>query len=173
MLIDDFMPKFEFGDSSKIEAKAAPEAVFRAFKTFDMAESTTIRWMFKMRGIPTDNLTLADLQRLNFKVLGERQNEELLIGFAGEFKTLTGGLLDFSPEQFKAFNNAGFIKACWNFAIADGGNGKSRVTSEIRIHGTDEQSVAKVKNAWGMLKTPSSMIRGEILKLIKKQAERS
>jgi hypothetical protein len=32
--------------------------------------------------------------------------------------------------------------------------------------------VAKVKNFWGMLKPPTAMIGKEILKLIKKQAER-
>ncbi|MDQ4123554.1 MAG: hypothetical protein M3209_19120 [Acidobacteriota bacterium] len=172
MLIDDFMPTFEFSDSQKTDVKATPEAAFRAFRTFDMAESMTIRWLFKMRGIPTNNLTLRDLERVNFKVLGERQSEELVLGLAGEFKTLLGGLLNLSPEQFKAFNNPGFIKACWNFAVADLGNGKGRVTSEIRIHGTDAASVAKVKNVWGMLKMPSAMVRNEILKLIKKQAER-
>lgn len=172
MLIDDFMPNFEFGDASKTDVKASPEAAFRAVKTFNMGESTTIRWLFKMRGIPTGNLTLRDLERVNFKVLGEKQNEELLIGLAGEFKTLTGGLLNLSPEQFRSFDNPGFIKACWNFSLADIGNGKTRVTSEIRIHGTDAASVAKVKSFWGMLKTPSAMIRSEILKLIKKQAER-
>ena len=172
MLIDDFMPNFEFGDSQKTDVKASPDVVFRAVKTFDMAESTTIRWLFKMRGIPTNNLTLRDLEQVNFKVLGEKQNEELVLGLAGEFKTLMGGLLKLSPEQFRAFNNPGFVKACWNFAVADTGNGKSHVTTEIRIHGTDAASIAKVKNVWGMLKTPSAMIRSEILKLIKKQAER-
>jgi hypothetical protein len=172
MLIDDFMPDFEFGDSQKTDVKASPDAVFRAVKTFDMAESTTIRWLFKMRGIPTNNLTLRDLERVNFKVLGEKQNEELVLGLAGEFKTLMGGLLNLSPEQFSAFNNPGFIKACWNFAVSDIGNGKTRVITEIRIHGTDSASVAKVKNFWGMLKTPSAMIRNEILKLIRKEAER-
>ncbi len=72
MLIDDFMPNFEFGDSQKTDVKASPEAAFRAVKTFDMTESTTIRWLFKMRGIPTNNLTLRDLERVNFKVLGEK-----------------------------------------------------------------------------------------------------
>jgi hypothetical protein len=172
MLIDDFMPTFEFGDVQKIEVKAAPESAFHAVKNFDMAESTTIRWLFKMRGIPTDNLTVRDLERVNFKVLGEKRNEELLLGLVGEFKTLTGGLLKIKPENFLAFNDASFIKACWNFAVEEIGSGKTRVTSEIRIHGTDAASVAKVKNFWGMLKPPSAMIRNEILKLIKKQAER-
>ena len=172
MLIDDFMPNFEFGDSQKTEVKAPVDASYRAIKTFDMSESTTIRWLFKIRGIPTNNLTLRDLERVNFKILGEKQNEELLLGLAGQFKTLTGGLLNLSPEQFRGFNEPGFIKAAWNFAVADIGNGKTRVATEIRVTATDAASLAKVKGFWGMLKPPSAMIRKEILKLIKKQAER-
>jgi hypothetical protein len=137
-----------------------------------MGESMTIRWLFKMRGIPTDNLTLADLERVNFKILGEKQNEEIVLGLAGEFKSLTSGLLNISPDEFRAFNNAGFIKAAWNFSVAETNNGNSRVTTEIRIQPSDENSRAKIKNFWGMLKPPSAMIRKEILKLIKKQAER-
>lgn len=166
------MPNFEFGDLQSTNANATQDAVFRAVKTFDMAESTTIRWLFKMRGIPTDNLTLPDLERVNFKVLGEKPGEELLIGLIGEFKTLSGNLLNLPPEQFRAFGEPGFVKAAWNFAVTDAGNGKSRVSTEIRINGTDAASVAKVKNFWGMIKPPSAMIRKEILKLIKKQAER-
>ena len=172
MLIDDFMPNFEFGDQQKLDVNAPIEATFRAVKTFDMSESTTIRWLFKMRGIPTNNLALQDLEKVNFKILGEKQNEELVIGLAGTFNTLTGSLLNIPPDKFREFNQSGFIKATWNFAVAQISPSKTRVTTEIRVTGTDEKSVAKVKNFWGMLKPPSAMIRKEILKLIKKQAER-
>jgi hypothetical protein len=157
MLIDDLMPTFEFGDVQKTDVKAASDAVFRAVKTFDMAESTTIRWLFKMRGIPTSNLTLKDFEKANLKVLAEKPNEEIVLG---------------PPDKFRAFNDAGFIKACWNFAVTEIGNNKSRVTTEIRIIGTDAASVAKVKNVWGLVKPPTAMISKEILKLIKNQAER-
>jgi hypothetical protein len=172
MLIDDLMPTFEFGDVQKTDVKAASDAVFRAVKTFDMAESTTIRWLFKMRGIPTSNLTLKDFEKANLKVLAEKPNEEIVLGLAGEFKSLTSGLRDLPPDKFRAFNDAGFIKACWNFAVTEIGNNKSRVTTEIRIIGTDAASVAKVKNVWGLVKPPTAMISKEILKLIKNQAER-
>lgn len=172
MLIDDFMPTFEFGDVQKADVKAATQTVFRAVKTFDLAESTTVRWLFKARGIPTDNLTLKDFEKANLKVLAEKPDGEIVLGLVGEFKTLTGGLVNLSPDKFRTFNDPGFIKAVWNFAVADLGNGKTRVTTEIRITGTDAGSTAKVKNVWGLLKPPTAMISKEILKLIKKQAER-
>lgn len=170
MLIDELMPNFEFGDHNKIDISGSPEAVFQAVKTFDMADSTTIRWLFKMRGIPTTNLTISDFEKANFKILAEKQNEEIVLGMIGEFKNLTGGLLDIQADKFREFSEPGFIKAVWNFSIADAP--KTRVTTEIRITGTDAESVLKIKNVWGMLKPPSAMIRKEILKLIKKQAER-
>ncbi|MEP6924277.1 MAG: hypothetical protein ABI954_07415 [Pyrinomonadaceae bacterium] len=172
MLIDDLMPKFEFGDTNKIDVNASPNAVFRAVKTFNMGDSTTVRWLFKMRGIPTENLTINDFEKANFKVLAEKRDEEILLGLIGEFKSLTSGLLKIEPDKFRDFNNAGFIKAVWNFAVAETSHGKSRLTTEIRIHPTDASSMAKIKTYWGMLRPPSQMIRKEILKLIKKQAER-
>lgn len=172
MLIDDFMPVYEFGDQTKTEVSALPDAVFHAVKTFDMAESTTIRWLFKMRGIPTSNLTIRDLERVNFKVLAEKQDEELVLGLVGTFTSLTGGLINVPPAEFRAFNQPGVIKAVWNFAVADIGQGKTRVVSEIRAAGTDAHGTAKIEKFWGMIKPSVGMIRKEILKLIKKQAER-
>ncbi len=172
MLIDAFLPDFEFSDTQKANVIASPAAVFRGIKTFNMGDSTSIKWLFKMRGIPTGNLTINDFEKANFKILAEKQDEEVVLGLIGEFKSLTGGLVQIESDKFRDFNHAGFIKAVWNLAVAEAGNGKSSLTTEIRIHPTDAGSLAKVKNYWGMLKPPSQMIRKEILKLIKKQAER-
>ncbi len=171
MLIDTFLPDFEFADEQKANINAPPAATFRGIKTFNMGESTSIKWLFKMRGIPTENLTINDFEKANFRILAEKQDEEIVLGLIGEFKSLTGGLVKIEPDKFRDFNTAEFIKAVWNFSVTDIGNGKSRLTTEIRIHPTDASSMAKIKTYWGMLKPPSQMIRREILKLIKKQAE--
>ena len=166
------MPIFDFDETEQIDVNATPDAAFRAIKTFDMSESTTIRWLFKMRGIPTKSLSLADLEKVNIKVLAEKPKEEIVLGLAGQFKTLTGGLLNLNPEDFREFKNSGFIKAVWNFSVLAVSEDKTRVLSEVRVNTTDENSLAKVKKYWGLIKPPSAMIRQEILKLIKKQAER-
>jgi hypothetical protein len=171
MLIDELMPIFDFSETEQTEVFASQDAAFRAIKTLDMSDSTTIRWLFKMRGLPTKNLTLHDLEKVNIKVLAENPNEEILLGLIGEFKTLTGGLLDLKSEDFREFKAAGFIKATWNFAVLKIDESKTLVLSEIRVNTTDENSLAKVKKYWGLIKPPSAMIRQEILKLIKQQAE--
>jgi len=171
MLIDQFLPEFEFADTSRIEIKASSAAAFRAVKNFDLAKSTTVRWLLKMRGAKIEKLTLADLERANFGILGEKLNEELALGFIGEFKTLTSGLLKIMPENFKNFNQPGFVKAVWNFAIAESKNARATITSEIRIHGTNAESAAKVQKSWGIVKPPTAMIRSEILQMIKAEAE--
>ena len=172
MLIDDFMPVFERSETQEIAVNAAPAVIFRAVKTFDLNESTTIRWMFKLRGIAAKTMTLSDFEKVNLKVLGERQNQELVVGSVGKYQSLTDKLLDINPLEFAAFNEAGFIKTTWNFLILETNGKQTRLVSEIRIKTTDASSLAKVEKYWGMMKPPLEMIRKEILKLIKNKAER-
>lgn len=171
MLIDDFMPIFDFSETQEIAVAASRAAAFCAVKNFDMSESTSIRWLFKMRGIKFESLNLRDLETVNFKILGENPNHELLIGIAGKFASLSDKLLDVNPKDFANFKEPGFIKAVWNFAVLETNAARSRIVSEIRINATNESSLAKVEKYWGLIKPPSAMICQEILKLIKKQAE--
>lgn len=166
------MPVYELSETQEIAVAASSARVFRAIKTFDLNDSTTIRWMFKLRGIAAKTMTLSDFETVNLKVLGERQNQELVVGSAGKYQSLTDKLLDLSPSEFADFNEAEFIKTAWNFLILEIGVNNARLVSEIRINPTDAKSHAKVQKYWGMIKPPLEMIRTEILKLIKKQAER-
>ena len=170
MLIDDFMPVYEFDATQTIKVSAAPEAVFAAFKTFKLGDSTTIRWMFKMRGIPTENVTIKDFAAVNFNILGETPNKEIVLGLAGKFQSLTDKLLNVAPADFADFSEPNLIKAVWNFAIVDA---QTSVVSAIRISTADADARRKVEKSWPMMKPPLEMVRGEILKLIKKQAERT
>ena len=137
MLINDLMPVFETSETQEINVAAGREAVFRAVQTFDMNDSTTIRWMFKMRGISAKTITLADMEKVNFKILSQRAPEELVVGLAGKFEKLGDKLIDIAPENFTDFREPGFIKAAWNFFILENGARSSQLLSEIRINTTD------------------------------------
>lgn len=172
MLIDDFLPKFDLRETEQSEISAQPDKVFAAIKNFDMSESTTIRWMFKLRGHSLKKTTLADFEKANFKILAQKPDAEITLGMIGKFDSASGGLVDLPPEKFKDFADAGFIKAVWEFSISQSKAGKSLLNSEMRIATTDAASKARIENYWGIVKTPTAMVRKEILKLIKKQAER-
>jgi hypothetical protein len=172
MLIDDFMPSYDFIETHDIKIRATAENVFRALDEVDLCESAIVRWLFRLRGIPTENMTLRELRKIRFETLGENKNRELLLGLAGRFWTLTGNLQKINSKNFLEFNEKGFAKAAWNFWL-DEAQGETRLTTETRIKCTDAESRKSFGFYWTFIQPFSGLIRKEMLKLIKQKAEKS
>ena len=172
MLIDSFLPDYDFSETHDIKIRATAENVFRALGEVDLCESAIVRWLFRLRGLPTENMTLRELRRLRFETLGENKNREILLGLAGRFWTLTGNLQKINSKNFLEFNEKGFAKAAWNFWL-DEAQGETRLTTETRIKCTDAESRKSFGFYWTFIQPFSGLIRKEMLKTIKKRAEKS
>lgn len=172
MLIDDFLPKYDFIETHDIKIRAAAATVFGLVNEIDLCESPIIRGLFFLRGLPNKHLRLSDLRKSNFEILGERTNQELLLGLAGKFWTLNGKLQKINAENFREFDEKGFAKAAWNFSV-DGGESETetRLTTETRIRCLDRASRRSFKFYWTFIQPFSGLIRNEMLKIIKKKAE--
>ena len=170
MLIDEFLPEYDFSEAHVIKIQAVPEKIFRVLNEVDICESVVIRWLFRLRGMPTGKVTLRELRRLRFETLGKRENRELLLGLAGRFWTPSGNLQKINADNFRKFNEKGFAKAVWNFSIEEKPGG-SRLTTETRIKCADAESRRKFSLYWSFIQPFSGLIRGEMLKLIKRKAE--
>ncbi len=170
MLIDLFLPEYDFSETHDIRIRATAETVFRALNEVDLCESAMIRWLFRLRGMPTRKMTLREMQRLRFEVLGESENRELLLGLAGRFWTIKGDLQKINSQNFREFNEKGFAKAVWNFSL-DEAEGETRLTTETRIKCLDAESRKKFGFYWTLIQPFSALIRKEILKAIKRRAE--
>ena len=70
MLIDDFLPKYDFVETHNIDVRASAETVFGLVNDIDLCESQIIRWLLFLRGLPSAHLRLKDLQKSNFEILG-------------------------------------------------------------------------------------------------------
>ncbi|MDQ3713062.1 MAG: DUF2867 domain-containing protein [Acidobacteriota bacterium] len=171
MLIDSFLPEYDFSETHDIKIRATPETVFRTLNAVDLCESAAVRWLFRLRGLPTRGMTLRGIQRLRFEVLGESENRELLLGLAGRFWTIKGDLQKINSQNFREFNEKGFAKAVWNFSL-DKAAGETRLTTETRIKCLDAESRKKFGFYWILIKPFSALIRKEILKAIKHRAEK-
>ena len=132
MLIDSFLPEYDFSEMHDIKIRATAETVFRALNAVDLCDSAVVRWLFRLRGLPTRAMTLREMQSLRFEVLGESENRELLLGLAGRFWTIKGDLRRIDSQNFREFNERGFAKAAWNFSL-DKSAGETRLTTETRI----------------------------------------
>lgn len=105
-------------------------------------------------------------------LLDEKPNEEIVIGIIGKFWQLTGNIQHISPEHFVEFEERGFAKAAWNFFLKPEGVNKTLLTTETRIHCSDESSRRKFKRYWAFIGPFSGIIRKEMLRIIKRDAEK-
>ena len=172
MLIDEFLPKYDFVETHRVEIRASKETVFEALNKIDLCESPIISWLLFLRGLPSRNLKLSDLPKSRFEILGKRENEEVLIGLAGKFWSLTGHLQKVNADNFRAFNKKGFAKAVWNFSV-DGKGDETRLTTETRIRCLDDASRRSFGFYWTFIQPFSGLIRNEMLKIVKRKAELS
>jgi len=129
-----------------------------------------VRWLFRLRGMPREKMTLRELQRLRFETLGESENRELLLGLAGRFWTIRGDLRKINSNSFREFNQKGFAKAVWDFSLNET-NGETRLTTETRIKCLDAESRRSFGFYWTFIQPFSGLIRKEILKTVKRKSE--
>ncbi|MGI8788890.1 MAG: hypothetical protein ACR2HG_14200 [Pyrinomonadaceae bacterium] len=170
MLIDEFLPKYDFVETHDIKIRASAETVFEAVNEIDLCESPIIRGLFFLRGLPNAKLKLSDLRKSRFEILGERENEELLLGLAGKFWTFRGKLQKINSGNFREFDEKGFAKAVWNFSVDENGD-ETRLTTETRVRCLDDASRRSFGFYWTFIQPFSGLIRREMLRIVKKKSE--
>ena len=176
MLIDDFMPVYDFSEKHETVIRASVENVSRALHTADFSESFVVRWLLRLRGMSGENVTLASLKDTKFRILAERENEEVVIGLAGKFWTPAGELQDVGAGNFREFDKPGFAKATWNFMLQGemhktNSSPETLLTTETRIKCMDEKSRKSFGFYWTFISFFSGWIREEMLATVKKKAE--
>ena len=170
MLIDEFLSDYDFVERHGVLVRASPADVYRAANETDFSESFIIRWLFRLRGMSGENVTLQSLKRSRFEILGQTVDREMVLGLVGKFWTMGGGLQKINADSFKRFQTPGFAKAVWNFSIEEDA-AASRLTTETRIKCIDAESRRSFGCYWRFIQPFSGLIRMEMLRLIKRRAE--
>lgn len=57
-LIDKYLPRYSFNEYHEIVINSSIEKVYKAAKDFDLSKSKLIKWLFKLRGLPTNRMNL-------------------------------------------------------------------------------------------------------------------
>lgn len=132
------------------------------------------RWLLRLRGIPARprGATLGDLTRGGFTLLGERPGEEVVLGTIGRFWRLRGALGPATRRGFAAGLPPGVARAAWQFQVTDAGGGKTALTTETRVQCADAATRRRFRLYWAVVGTASGWIRREILRAVRRQAER-
>ncbi len=193
MLIDDFLPAFDFNEVHQITIQASPECIFRSIKDLSTSEwSPVINWLFALRSFPErlfgkgwtqfsgDRPLLDQMFESGFVLLAETPGHELVFGFMvpatiGQFwKASDGALHQLSnAQEFAAFDRPGYAKVAANFLLGEGEEADGvAVTTETRIHALSPATRKSFAGYWRLIGPGSALIRRLWLRAIKRRAER-
>jgi hypothetical protein len=187
MLLDKYLPAYDFNEVHVVTIQASPERVFAAIKNLMPSElSPWVRWLLSLRGLPArlvgkpaqqawaDRSFLEQLYEADFISLAEEPDREVVFGMIGQFWKLIGGERPqvASPQEFLIFEHPDYAKVGANLAVIDLENGSSRCSTETRIHATNPSTRKKFAFYWRLISMGSGFIRVLWLKDIKHKAER-
>ena len=108
---------------------------------------------------------------MGFVVLEHQPDQEIILGLTGQFWKASGKIQECTAEEFTSFNHPDFAKAVWNFKIVQQGDNHVLLVTETRIFCTTEVVRKKFARYWFLIKPFSGLIRKEMLRIIKRNAE--
>lgn len=173
MLLDEFLPEFQFSAKHRILIRSTPAKVYAQLENFDFTESWVIRTLTWLRGFRSKAPLKRGLAQDGFIELATRPGEEILTGLVGQFWKPDGNLQRISSDEFRAFDRPGFVKAAFNFLVLPERTDRTVVETETRVLCLGDQARRKFSMYWLLIKPFSGLIRTEMLRILKKQAERA
>jgi hypothetical protein len=166
VLLDRFMPEWQWDEHHAVEIAAPPEATWRALQSCDFRRSRVIDGLLRLRGLPTRARTLAGLADM-FTVLGEQPGQEIVWGLVGQFWRPSAGVRATQPSEFASFAEPGFVKTAWNFHLAPLDGARTRLSTTTRVLPTDGYARRRFRLYWLLVRPFSGLIRREMLRLVK------
>src|SRR6266850_6082344 len=183
MLIDEFLPRYDFNEVHSIEVAASVDVVYRALFSFDMGKSWIVRVLMGIRSIPSlltgarrsadrRRLTLTDASRAGFTLLATNPPREVVLGIQGQFWKLSPNTRCVTEAEFRLTVPADTARAAWNFSVEPIDATKSTLRTETRILCGDAASRHRFGFYWTLIRPGSGIIRHAMLAAVRREAER-
>lgn len=193
MLLDKYLPKYDFTEVHTIKVKATQEVAYRAVQDTTLEElSCIVRWLFWLRELPekmvgrntnpmtSKGLMLGEMEQNGFTMIKELPPREVVFGLIVPGKI--GRVWDRSSgygsqvanaEEFLAFSSPDYLVVIANLAIQDSGiPGVVTVYTESRTMALSERSRKSFRPYWAIIRPWSGLIRRLWLKAIQRRAEK-
>lgn len=169
-LLDWFMPRWTFSHRYAIVVDSADiGAVYDSARRINLAQSPYIPLLLKLRGLPADRLeSRAFSAAMGWTELAEKPGDEFVIGYWRSHRTERVASLD----QFLHHTPGATQKVAFNFRFRRIGPGQVEVETETRVLCIGRRSTWTFSLYWLAIKPFSALIRKEILKIIKRDAEK-
>jgi hypothetical protein len=147
----------------------------------DLRRSTIVRAIFTGRELlmgsenskrehPSSFLT--EVLGLGWRVLAEEPGREMVVGAVTQPWKADVEFRGLPPEEFADFQEPGYAKIVWTLAVKPVGEEASVFRTETRVVTTDTEARNQFRRYWSVFSPGILLIRYEILRLVRREAER-
>jgi hypothetical protein len=181
--LDVFMPGYEFNEVHTRHIDATPERVYQAVRDVTAGEIRFFRaltWIRRFGRAGPEGILNAPERRsivdvatsTTFLMLHNEPGAEVVIGTLVHSPPGTRRRNAMpTAEAFKALEDPGYAKAAMNFLIEPDGRGATKLSTETRVHATDDASRRRFAMYWRIIYPGSALIRREWLRAVERRAE--
>jgi hypothetical protein len=180
-LLDRFMPSFDVREHHEAIVRAPAAVTYASARELDLRGSPLIQGIFRARQLLMGGRTapantrgsfLDEVQALGWRVFAEEPGRELVMGAVTQPWLADVVFRGVPPEEFAAFHEPNYIKIAWTIGVAPRDDGTSVFSTETRAVATDPAARARFRPYWTFASPGIVLIRWEMLRLVKRGAER-
>ena len=190
MLLDRYLPRYDVTEAHAVVVDADTDLTWQAVRRSDLSRSAVMRVLLELRSLPNrlqrvlkrrpsgparPPLTLDDMERAGFVLLGEWPGHEIVFGTVVQpWKAVTDDepAPQVEPGRFAAFDTPGYVKVAFNIRVEPYGSGRALITTETRTAATDPTSLRRFARYWRLVGPFSALIRRLLLRIVTSDAER-
>lgn len=167
-LIDKYLPRCSFKEYHETIINSSIERVYKTARDFDLSKSNLIKWLFKLRGLPTNRMKLQGfISDMGFSNIEENFPVENLIGFWARYKIAP----ILSSDDFINNTYPARIKVVWNFYLEEFNTNQVKLSTETRVLCLSPSAKVTFGLYWIIIKPFSGAIRKKMLQIIKQDSE--
>jgi hypothetical protein len=180
-LLDRFLPVYEVVERHQIRVAAPAAVALDAARDLDLQASPVVRTIIRAREVilgatagdrrPRRGL-LAETQSLGWGVLADVPGREVVVGAVTRPWEANVTFRALPPDQFAAFNEAGYVKIAWTIRADPITATESLFVTETRAVATDPTARSRFRRYWSFLSPGIIAIRWALLGPVKEEAER-
>ena len=184
MLIDQWLPEWQFGEYHERRVRASPGQLFAAIRRVRSSDIFLLRTLTYLRNPsrggegehilnpPAEKPILDVALAGGFILLGEQADRELLLGAVVIAPpdvvraAHRGNVPSLDPALFRTLGRPGFARVVMNFRVVPESDGWTRLTTETRVHAVDRPTQRQFAQYWRIIYPGSWIIRWSWLRAI-------
>jgi hypothetical protein len=181
--LHQLMPQYDVRERHSVAVSAPAEITLSAAREVSFQDSRIARTIFglralpgRLRGVPpapTERRPVfEEVTALGWQELVEAPGRQVIMGAVTQPWRQEVQFHGLPADEFVAFREPGYAKIAWTLEVEPAGSSSSRFSTETRVMTTDPVSRERFRRYWAFLSPGILLIRYEILRLVKAEAER-